>query len=48
MNWIKLEHLLLKAQAERAVTAAPALSYTDHLLQWADFAGDCACTTPVP
>ncbi|MGE8152232.1 AMP-binding protein [Pseudomonas vancouverensis] len=27
MNWIKLEHLLLKAQPERAVTAAPALDH---------------------
>ena len=29
MNWIKLEHLLLKAQPERAVTTAPALNYAD-------------------
>ncbi|POA22065.1 AMP-binding protein [Pseudomonas sp. FW300-N1A1] len=27
MNWIKLEHLLLKAQAERAVTADPTLNH---------------------
>ncbi|KAB0493875.1 acyl-CoA synthetase family protein [Pseudomonas vancouverensis] len=27
MNWIKLEHLLLKAQPERAVTVAPALDH---------------------
>ncbi|MHC8316557.1 AMP-binding protein [Pseudomonas sp. LB3P31] len=27
MNWIKLEHLLLKAQPERAVTAAPPLNH---------------------
>ena len=27
MNWIKLEHLLLKAQPERAVTAEPALNH---------------------
>ncbi|MHC8297518.1 AMP-binding protein [Pseudomonas sp. LB3P58] len=27
MNWIKLEHLLLKAQPERAVTAEPTLSH---------------------
>ncbi|WP_095056448.1 acyl-CoA synthetase family protein [Pseudomonas sp. Irchel s3f7] len=27
MNWIKLEHLLLKAQPERAVTAGPALDH---------------------
>lgn len=29
MNWIKLEQLLLKAQTERAVTAAPALNHAD-------------------
>ena len=27
MNWIKLEHLLLKAQTQRAVTTAPALDH---------------------
>ncbi|MGE8066814.1 AMP-binding protein [Pseudomonas sp. NPDC089569] len=27
MNWIKLEHLLLKAEPDRAVTAAPALNH---------------------
>ena len=27
MNWIKLEHLLLKAQPERAVTTTPALDH---------------------
>ena len=27
MNWIKLEHLLLKAEPERAVTAEPALDH---------------------
>lgn len=27
MNWIKLEHLLLKAEPERAVTAAPQLDH---------------------
>lgn len=27
MNWIKLEHLLLKAQPERAITAEPALNH---------------------
>jgi len=27
MNWIKLEHLLLKAQPERAVTAEPTLNH---------------------
>jgi hypothetical protein len=27
MNWIKLEHLLLKAQPERAVTTGPALDH---------------------
>lgn len=28
MNWIKLEHLLLKALPERAISAAPALDHT--------------------
>ena len=28
MNWIKLEHLLLKAEPERAVTAEPQLDHT--------------------
>ncbi|BCX65792.1 acyl-CoA synthetase family protein [Pseudomonas izuensis] len=32
MNWIKLEHLLLKAQPERAVTADPALNHA----QWCE------------
>jgi acyl-CoA synthetase (AMP-forming)/AMP-acid ligase II len=27
MNWIKLEHLLLKAEPERAVTAMPSLNH---------------------
>lgn len=29
MNWIKLEHLLLKAHSERAVTADPALNHAE-------------------
>ena len=27
MNWIKLEHLLLKTQTQRAVTSGPALDH---------------------
>ena len=27
MNWIKLEHLLLKAQPDRAITTGPALDH---------------------
>jgi acyl-coenzyme A synthetase/AMP-(fatty) acid ligase/3-hydroxymyristoyl/3-hydroxydecanoyl-(acyl carrier protein) dehydratase len=34
MNWIKLEHLLLKAQPERAVTAEPGLNHA-HLCEQA-------------
>jgi acyl-coenzyme A synthetase/AMP-(fatty) acid ligase len=34
MNWIKLEHLLLKAQPERAVTADPVLNHA-HLCEQA-------------
>jgi len=34
MNWIKLEHLLLKAQPERAVTAEPVLNHA-HLCEQA-------------
>ena len=34
MNWIKLEHLLLKAQPERAVTDEPALNHA-HLCEQA-------------
>ncbi|MBV6824369.1 acyl-CoA synthetase family protein [Pseudomonas sp. PD9R] len=34
MNWIKLEHLLLKAEAQRAITAAPLLNHA-HLCEQA-------------
>jgi acyl-coenzyme A synthetase/AMP-(fatty) acid ligase/3-hydroxymyristoyl/3-hydroxydecanoyl-(acyl carrier protein) dehydratase len=33
MNWTKLEHLLLKAQPERAVTAGPALNHAQLCAQ---------------
>jgi acyl-CoA synthetase (AMP-forming)/AMP-acid ligase II/3-hydroxymyristoyl/3-hydroxydecanoyl-(acyl carrier protein) dehydratase len=33
MNWTKLEHLLLKAQSERAVTAEPALDHAQLCAQ---------------
>lgn len=33
MNWIKLEHLLLKAEADRAVTAEPPLNHAQLCTQ---------------
>ncbi|WP_149087545.1 acyl-CoA synthetase family protein [Pseudomonas prosekii] len=38
MNWIKLEQLLLKAQPERAITAAPALNHAQLCEQALSFA----------
>jgi acyl-coenzyme A synthetase/AMP-(fatty) acid ligase/3-hydroxymyristoyl/3-hydroxydecanoyl-(acyl carrier protein) dehydratase len=39
MNWIKLEHLLLKAQQGRAVTADPAMNHVELCEQASSLAG---------